>query len=769
MIITLALAACPMEDEIPDNSVPKSSNAGLSGLTIAGNSDVDLGTPAAPDNESAIVAGEARIPSGSKDAVTITPSSERAEYTYAKNADGSFPGDAAWLDAAPSSFEDNDYLFIWVTSEDGKNELVYKIIIKLAANIATLDSLFIGGREIDLKAPAATLAGAETAELALISSELTQLGSDIAVAAVPTDSEASIQYDKTSGSLEPVFGNTSNFSLAFNDIVWIQVISSDRSVTLHYKVLIKELISSTPDDWEYSASWAAAFKAALPAPSYYNTLGENWEWPDLYKFWDGSPVVSKVDWKRRYQEIKIILQHYLYGYLPPAPTSTFTYNASARTITIAMSYEGNTATVTTGAITWPTNTSLYPQATGMPLSFGGTTAYDGAKGYALMNLPSGTAWNTAISSLYSDKMAADDYPGDLMRTAWGLERIIDAIEYLNAQPSLGGMQYKIDPAKTTITGHSRGGKDAIVGAAFSRVSVSAPSSSGAYGVAPERFIRTIVLPTREAKEQHYNGKGHYYLSVARGSGSNGNAVPKKNWILPVLKAGELPPDYAVAYGPIQSIQNYDHGRWDSTAGGSMATNTMSTWPGPRMKQFTSNNLDQFYTAENGFQDKGSMAQIPFDSHYLTALMAGPDPDNPRGLIITVGGDGDSWVNPEGCYFVFLVTRQLFEWLGKGDNIAYFMDTPNGHTHTSFRRARQTDLCEYMWKGTALPQDTIADNTGFLMRDSTSPYMGGLIGRGAAYPLDIRDYDDYMLIKTAPRGYQSIAQIAEQYFLTNPSY
>jgi hypothetical protein len=317
------------------------------------------------------------------------------------------------------------------------------------------------------------------------------------------------------------------------------------------------------------------------------------------------------------------------------------------------------------------------------------------------------------------------------------------------------MQYKIDPTKTTTTGHSRGGKDALVGAAFSRVSVAAPSSSGALGAAPERFIRTIVLPTADAKPEHYNGKGNYFLSSARGTSSNSNAVPKVGFVLPVLGNGAEPPGIAVRYGPIQSIQNYHHASTDS--GG--------TWPGQRLKLFTPNNLNQFYTSTNGFADKGSVAQIPLDSHYLTALMAGPDPYNPRGLIMTASVDGDSWVNPEGTYVVFLVMRQLFGWLGHEDNVAAFMDTANGHTHTTFRRARQMDLCEYMWKGTPLPTNTISGNTGFLQMDED----GGLYGRGSPFPMDYRNFADWQLITTAPPGYQSWAQIATQYFQTHQSY
>lgn len=558
-----------------------------------------------------------------------------------------------------------------------------------------------------------------------------------------------------------------------NTYYYYVVVTNTNAYTEHPAGTTSEVARIQVGGWEYSAAWAAAFKAALPTPSYYNMQGEKWEWPDLYTFWDGSPVLTPSDWVKRYEEIKIILQHYLYGYVPPPPdTQTFTYNASARTISIAMTYQGNSATYTTGAITWPTTTTLYPTATGMPLSFGGNATYDGAKGYATMAIPTA---DTQINTLYSNKMAAEDYPGGLIRTAWCIDRIYDAIVWFNTQGNLGGMQNKIDPAKMTITGHSRGGKDAIVGAAFCKVPdmVSAPSSSGALGLAPERFIRTVVLPTNGAKPEHWNGKGYYYLSAARGSSSNTNATPRVNNILPVLVTGTEPPKSAVKYGPIQSIQNYCHACYDGTASGNFANGTLSTWPGQRMKGFTPNNVLQFYTSENGFQDKGSFAQVPFDQHYLAALMA--KPGNPRAVIMTGAADGDSWIHPEGLYMIFLVTRQLYKWLGNyEDRVAVFLDTANGHTHTNFRRARQADLCEYVWKGTPLPTNTITNNTGFLQQGidrglAVGTGFEGLTGVRSPYPWNILNFADYQLITTAPPGQKSIAQITTEYFAANPKY
>jgi hypothetical protein len=48
-------------------------------------------------------------------------------------------------------------------------------------------------------------------------------------------------------------------------------------------------------------------------------------------------------------------------------------------------------------------------------------------------------------------------------------------------------------------------------------------------------------------------------------------------------------------------------------------------------------------------------------------------------------------------------------------------------------------------------------------------LQGLTGPGSAYPWDIRSNPDYQLMKLAPPGQKSIAQITQEYFATNPHY
>ena len=512
--------------------------------------------------------------------------------------------------------------------------------------------------------------------------------------------------------------------------------------------------TDTRDTW--TKSWEGYSKDNLPPPSYWNMKGENWYWPNPFIMIDGTPVTTKAEWAQRYEELKVMLQHYLYGYLPPKPESqefSATVSTNSVTITIKMSQGGKNATVST-TINLPTNNASSYTAP-WPVSLGGTTTVDGVRGYAIAGYPS---YDAAATTLFG---STRNDPGDLIMTAWSAGRLIDAIEYLTqtGRP-LNGI---LAPDQFTITGHSRGGKDAIVGAAFEpRIKVAAPSSSGALGCAPERFILTMVRPMNGLGNHAGNptGKGYWYTDAAR---AGGNDLPKTR-ILQYLVPGVPPPGYVREYGPIQSIQGYDHARSDSTAGGSAANGVLSTWVGSRFAEFARFQVDRFWTTENGYEGKGSMAQVPFDQHFLTSLMAGPDPDHPRAVLMSGGNDGDSWINPEGMHILFLATREVYKFLEQQgvqnatNLVAEWIDNSNGHNHTTIRRQRQMDLCDYVFRGVPLPAD-------FMDKDAN----GSFYHYGAEYPLDVRSWDDYKLLNWAAPGEKSLAEIANEFFGSNPQY
>ena len=69
--------------------------------------------------------------------------------------------------------------------------------------------------------------------------------------------------------------------------------------------------------------------------------------------------------------------------------------------------------------------------------------------------------------------------GALMAWAWGIHRVIDALE---GDP-------RIDRSKIIVTGHSRYAKATLLAGAFDeRIALTVPSHSGCAGAAPYRFI-----------------------------------------------------------------------------------------------------------------------------------------------------------------------------------------------------------------------------------------------------------------------------------------
>jgi endo-1,4-beta-xylanase len=85
------------------------------------------------------------------------------------------------------------------------------------------------------------------------------------------------------------------------------------------------------------------------------------------------------------------------------------------------------------------------------------------------------ARTAGIYKLFDDKIDC----GALMAWAWGMHRVIDAIE----------TDVRIDPKKIVVTGHSRYGKACLLAGAFDdRIALTVPSHSGTAGASPYRFI-----------------------------------------------------------------------------------------------------------------------------------------------------------------------------------------------------------------------------------------------------------------------------------------
>ena len=231
-------------------------------------------------------------------------------------------------------------------------------------------------------------------------------------------------------------------------------------------------------------------------------LSEIKQLPNPFVFLDGSVVRSKEDWNRRRIELKSLFEKYEYGHLPPKPEKmtvtagqvrvdegarvarqelAVTLEHAGKTLVLHISLglplkpAGPVPVVVEGEFARPD-----PGRPGKPpaLTLGGSPVEwlriltDRGYGVAEFNFQEAAFDNGARSAgvyhLYGNGIDC----GALMAWAWGIHRVIDAIEG----------DARIDSKKIVVTGHKRYGKTALLAGAFDeRIALTVPSHSGCAG------------------------------------------------------------------------------------------------------------------------------------------------------------------------------------------------------------------------------------------------------------------------------------------------
>jgi endo-1,4-beta-xylanase len=239
--------------------------------------------------------------------------------------------------------------------------------------------------------------------------------------------------------------------------------------------------------------------ADKPAPKPAADLPEIKELPNPFAFADGSPVRTAADWERRRTEIKDLFQDYVYGHMPPKPKKMTVTKGDKVTdednkVTIqpleVKLEEGDKALTLHVRVAVPTEAkgpvpvvvqSGFGPRKGPPS--GRPFAAYAKRGYGVAECSfnevaidnKDRARTSGVYQLFGDKIDC----GGLMAWAWGVSRVIDALEAMDA----------VDAKKVIVTGHSRYGKTALVAGAFDeRIALTVPSHSGCAGMAPFRFI-----------------------------------------------------------------------------------------------------------------------------------------------------------------------------------------------------------------------------------------------------------------------------------------
>ena len=220
------------------------------------------------------------------------------------------------------------------------------------------------------------------------------------------------------------------------------------------------------------------------------------ELPDPFKFSNGQRVKTKDDWQRRRIELLRQILEIEYG-LVPEPGEVKGNEAGAEKdsstgstthhLTVNMGPEGKISVQV--ILTTPAGDGPFPVIVKGDLCWGRVTpdiiAAVISRGYALAEFdrtqvaPDKNDRATGVFPLYPDS----DW-GALAAWAWGYGRVID---YLQTRPD-------IDKGKLIVTGHSRGGKAALLAGVLDlRVALTAPNGSGCGGAGCYR----VEWPTSE--------------------------------------------------------------------------------------------------------------------------------------------------------------------------------------------------------------------------------------------------------------------------------
>jgi hypothetical protein len=215
------------------------------------------------------------------------------------------------------------------------------------------------------------------------------------------------------------------------------------------------------------------------------------ELPDPFRFLDGSRVTSKADWERRRSELKTIIQYYSYGHMPPAPgniiaeklSSTSLFDGAARQEFLLLSMGPDNAIKVNVQMLVPEGTGPFPaiiKNDGSHTSSPPIAEEIVKRGYVVVTYARTDLDPDENNVVGPAQQAYPDYDwATLAVWAWGGMRVLDYLETLDF----------IDTTKVAITGHSRGGKTALLaGALDERFTLVVPNGSGCGGAGCYRIL-----------------------------------------------------------------------------------------------------------------------------------------------------------------------------------------------------------------------------------------------------------------------------------------
>src|SRR5262245_34435580 len=168
-----------------------------------------------------------------------------------------------------------------------------------------------------------------------------------------------------------------------------------------------------------------------PMPSFAS-LPADVVLPDPFEFMNGTRVTTRSEWTCRRAEIATLAQEFEYGYKPNTPFSATTGSRNGNTLTVTVTDNGRTISFNC-AITYPSSgVAPFPAIIGV----GGSNLNNSAlssMGVAVINFPNNeiaqqnNQSSRGVGKFY-DLYGSGHSAGALMAWAWGVSRLIDAIE-----------------------------------------------------------------------------------------------------------------------------------------------------------------------------------------------------------------------------------------------------------------------------------------------------------------------------------------------------
>ena len=218
-------------------------------------------------------------------------------------------------------------------------------------------------------------------------------------------------------------------------------------------------------------------------------LVKNNSLPDLFSMINGTKVTTKAQWQKRKKELKKLFQYYEYGFLPPKLSiseaseiysgTIFNHTVNYKIIRLTFGKKkqitvylylaipikpGSHPVIITGDRCWYSKIDSCKQLTD--------------RGYILAEFDRTCFDHDDPSPFDGLHLVYPGYDfGTLAAWAWGYQRVVDFLEKSTF----------VDKRRIIITGHSRGGKAAMLASALdNRIALTVSNGSGQCGSAPLR-------------------------------------------------------------------------------------------------------------------------------------------------------------------------------------------------------------------------------------------------------------------------------------------